>query len=70
MFTAEPLKAGQFVVEYAGELLTDDEAVAVAVGETIILLTSLSIHIETPPSILKHLLKGEGVQLNDSLADG
>ena len=35
-----------------------------AVGETVILLTPLSIHIETPT-------KGRGgVQQNDSLADG
>ena len=34
-----------------------------AVGETFILLTPPS------PSLLKHLLKGEGLQQNDSLAD-
>ena len=36
----------------------------VAIGETVIVLTLPS------PSLLKHLLKGEGVQQNDSLADG
>ena len=35
-----------------------------AVGETVILLTPLS------PSLLIHLMQGEGVQQSDSLANG
>ena len=36
----------------------------IAVGETVILLTPLS------PSLLIHLMQGEGVQQSDSLANG
>ena len=35
-----------------------------AIGETVIVLTPVS------PSVLKHLLYGEGVQQNGSLTDG